>query len=87
MKGGVIMYSAMLLSEASTSISDRIFSGADNFLGLVTKVGDTCVNNEICVLFLTAKQASQYPKTFSNRHSSKCGSKTFCSYQDPNLTF
>lgn len=47
------MYSAMLLSEAS-SVSDRIFSGADNFLGLVTKVGDTCVNNEICVLFLTA---------------------------------
>ena len=48
------MYSSMLLSEASTTISERIFSGADNFLGLVTKVGDTCVNNEICVLFLTA---------------------------------
>lgn len=47
------MEGALLFSEGAT-VSEQIFSGADNFLGLVTKVGNTCVQNEICVLFLTA---------------------------------
>lgn len=41
------------VDAAVTGVSDKIFGGADNFLGLVTKVGNTCVNNEICVMFLT----------------------------------
>ncbi len=46
---------ALAVSEGATgTLSEKIFGGADNFLGLVTKVGDTCVNNEIAVLFLTA---------------------------------
>lgn len=50
------MNGVILMSEGATTgtISDKVFGGADNFLSLVTKVGDTCVNNEICVLFLTA---------------------------------
>lgn len=47
------MGGALLVSEGAT-VSEKIFSGADNFLGLVTKVGNTCIENEICVLFLTA---------------------------------
>lgn len=42
------------VSEGATTVTDKIFGGTQNFLDLVTKVGDTCVNNEICVLFLTA---------------------------------
>lgn len=42
------------MGEGVASVTDKIFAGSQNFLDLVTKVGDTCVNNEICVLFLTA---------------------------------
>lgn len=51
---GVLFLSEGAAEVASGGVSDKIFTGADKFLGLVTKVGDTCVNNEICVLFLTA---------------------------------
>lgn len=42
------------MGEGVATVTDKIFAGTQNFLDLVTKVGDTCVNNEICVLFLTA---------------------------------
>lgn len=51
---GVLLMSEGAGEVVSGGVSDKIFTGADKFLGLVTKVGDTCVNNEICVLFLTA---------------------------------
>lgn len=42
------------MGEGAVTVSQKIFGGTQNFLDLVTKVGDTCVNNEICVMFLTA---------------------------------
>lgn len=48
------MYIASLMSEGAAGVTDKVFSGADNFLSLVSKVGNTCADNEICVLFLTA---------------------------------
>lgn len=39
---------------AVTGVSDKVFGGTQKFLDLVSQVGTTCVNNEICVLFLTA---------------------------------
>ena len=47
------MNGVLFASEGAT-VSEQVFSGADNFLGLVTKVGNACVQNEICMLFLTA---------------------------------
>lgn len=42
------------MGEGAATVTDKIFGGTQKFLDLVTQVGDTCVNNEICVLFLTA---------------------------------
>lgn len=42
------------MGEGATTVTQKIFGGTQNFLDLVKQVGDTCVNNEICVLFLTA---------------------------------
>lgn len=50
MNGAVLALS----EDAVTGVSDKIFGGADKFLSLVTSIGNTCVNNEICVMFLTA---------------------------------
>lgn len=47
------MEGALLVSEGAT-VSEKIFGGTQNFLDLVKQVGSTCVDNEICVLFLTA---------------------------------
>lgn len=44
----------VLLAASEGGVSDKIFTGSDNFIGLITKVGNACVENEICVLFLTA---------------------------------
>ncbi len=45
--------------DTSTPVSEgvdvigTVVDRSDDFLGLVTKIGDTCVNNEICLAFLT----------------------------------
>lgn len=35
-------------------VQNGISNNLDNFLNLINKIGDMCINNEICVLFLTA---------------------------------
>lgn len=50
----------VMLAEAGTptTVADADVLGtvverSESFLSLVTKIGDSCVNNEICVAFLT----------------------------------
>lgn len=40
-------------SPDAVSVLDTVAQNADDFIGLVTKIGDVCVNNEICIAFLT----------------------------------
>lgn len=49
--GGVISSTAVPVSGGAFQI---LFKNLDNFLKLINKIGDVCVNNEVCVLFLTA---------------------------------
>lgn len=48
---------AIMLAETppveSVNIIGTAVEYSDDFLGLVTKIGDTCANNEICLAFLT----------------------------------
>lgn len=49
--GGVVSSTAV---PVSGSVQKGISNNLDNFLKLINKIGDVCVNNEVCVLFLTA---------------------------------
>lgn len=49
--GGVISSTVV---PVSGSVQKGISNNVDNFLKLINKIGDVCVNNEVCVLFLTA---------------------------------
>lgn len=51
--GGVVS-STGVPTSGSGVVYNKLSNNFDNFLKLVNKIGDFCVNNEICVLFLTA---------------------------------
>lgn len=40
-------------ATATAGVIDNVMSNSTDFLTLVSNIGNTCANNEICVAFLT----------------------------------
>lgn len=51
---GAVVSSTGVPTPGSGVIYNKVSNNFDNFLELVNKIGNACVNNEVCVLFLTA---------------------------------
>lgn len=51
---GAVISSTGVPTPGSGVVYNKISNNFDNFLELVNKIGNACVNNEVCVLFLTA---------------------------------
>lgn len=54
MTNALLMLSEGAAGEAgATGVMDSVMNKTGSFLGLVTEIGNTCANNEICLAFLT----------------------------------
>ena len=53
MNTALVMLSEGAAGEAATGVMDSVMNKTGSFLGLVTEIGNTCANNEICLAFLT----------------------------------
>lgn len=52
--GLIVVPGSSAVPVYSSRVQKGIANNFDNFLNLINKIGDMCINNEICVLFLTA---------------------------------
>lgn len=53
MNTALLTLSEGAVGEAGTGVMDSVMGKTDDVLNLVTNIGNTCANNEICLAFLT----------------------------------
>ncbi len=53
MNTALLMLSEGAVGEAGTGVMDSVMNKTGSFLDLVTNIGNTCANNDICLSFLT----------------------------------
>ena len=50
---GAVVSSTGVPTPGSGVVYNKLSNNFDNFLELVNKIGNACINDEVCVLFLT----------------------------------